>query len=328
MKLYLLYILNILTLIIISLIFVELLNTFDASDFKFTTFNNFLTDTSETGNIHRIFILKMVGCLIVFITSLASIFLAKSALNRVKKEAAISTDKVINIASSLSLREITSGFKHEISQPLFVVRGYLELLESVLGDNEVIRRFNLENCFGKSIESVDSAVEILDKLSKFIYSENCVKSLNPIVEAEYVIDIFNSQLRNRGISIYFNSEEDLKDITFDISNFYILITMLLVAGRNSFIGLEDKLGKRIDFFIRRDDTSLHIEIQDNGNGVVKSSEDASFLRFADVRNKVDDSLTYARVVAEANNGEFSEVHKYGEGSTVEITFPDVFETSF
>ena len=325
MKLYLLYILNILTLIIISLFFVELLNNFDATDFKFTTFNNFLTDTSETGNVHRIFILKVFACCIVIISSIASIFLARNAISKVKREAAISTDKVINIASSISLREITSGFKHEISQPLFVVRGYLELLESVLGDSEVIQRFNLENCFGKSIDSVDNAVEILDKLSKFIYSENCVKSFNPIIEAEYVIDIFNSQLRNRGISIYFNSEENLKNITFDISNFYILITMLLVAGRNSFIGLEDKLGKRIDFFVKRDDSSLIIEIQDNGNGVVKSSEDASFLHFADVRNKVDDSLTYAKVVAEANNGIFSEVHKYGEGSTIEITFANVFE---
>ena len=328
MKLYLLYLFNILTLIIVAFIFIDMFNDFDIVDFKFTTLNDFLTDNSEQSNINRIFILKFTAiCILVFNTVITT-FITNKAINKIKQESAISTDKVINIASSISLREITSGFKHEISQPLFVVRGYLELLESVLGDSEVIHRFNLENCFGKSIESVDNAVVILDKLSKFIYSENSVKSFNPTLEAEYVIDIFNSQLRNRGISIYFNSEDTLKDITFNISNFYILITMLLVAGRNSFVGMEEKIGKRIDFFIKRDNTSLIIEIQDNGNGIVKSSEDASFLRFADIRNKVDDSLTYARVVAEANNGAFTEVHKYDEGSSVIIDFPDVFETSF
>ncbi|UDQ97484.1 hypothetical protein AAEX28_10715 [Lentisphaerota bacterium WC36G] len=324
MRLYLLYILNIIAMVVIGIFFLDSYSELTSGDFKFTTFNNFITDTSETGNLHRITILKVIGSIFIFFCCLISIFVAKKALNKVKQEAAISTDKVINIASSISLREITSGFKHEISQPLFVVRGYLELLESVLGDNEVVRRFNLENCFEKSVSSVDNAVEILDKLSKFIYSDNCVKSFSPIKEAEYVVDIFNSQLRNRGISIYFNSDEELKDITFNINNFYILITMLLVAGRNSFVGLEDKLGKRIDFYIRRENSSLIIEIQDNGNGIVKSCEDASFLRFSDVRNRVDDSLTYARVVAESNNGVFNESHKYDEGSTIVISFADVF----
>ncbi|OGV49714.1 MAG: hypothetical protein A2017_11115 [Lentisphaerae bacterium GWF2_44_16] len=234
-----------------------------------------------------------------------------------------------------SLGEMAAGIAHEINQPLCVLRGYLELMQSALKNNPILKEKQLENSFDICIKSVEKVSNIIKHMRSFVRSKSAeVKPLNladPINEA---LAFFNEQIRLHNIQLTKTFQEGIPQVRIDSQRFEQVVVNFISNARYAVDKKGEKLGrsfqKIIEISIAHDAKKDEVifAIQDNGIGmsgnVLKHCRDPFYTTKAEGEG-TGLGLSIVQGILDDVNGKMEINTKEGVGCTIKVIFPAVRE---
>lgn len=234
-----------------------------------------------------------------------------------------------------SIGEMAAGIAHEINQPLCVIRGYLELMQSALKNNPALKERQLENSFDICIKSVEKVSNIVKHMRSFVRSKNAEpKPLNladPINEA---LAFFNEQIRLHNIQLTKTFQEGIPQVRIDSQRFEQVVVNFISNARYAVDKKGEKLGrsfqKIIEISITYDGKKEEVifAIQDNGIGmsgdVLKHCREPFYTTKANGEG-TGLGLSIVQKILDDVNGKMEINTKEGVGCTIKVIFPAVKE---
>jgi len=182
--------------------------------------------------------------------------------------------QLIHAGRLTAMGEMAAGIAHEINQPLCVIRGYLELLQSVLINEPVLKARQLDGAFDIGIKSVDKASKIINHMRSFVRLKNGEpKPINLRTPIEEGLSFFNEQVKLHNIHLDMKFEDGLPDVKIDPQKFEQVVVNLVsnaryaVDEKGAAKGREFK--KRIELRLKHDKAASKVlfEVYDNGTGM-------------------------------------------------------------
>lgn len=175
-----------------------------------------------------------------------------------------------------AMGEMAAGIAHEINQPLCVIRGYLELLKSVLKDNPDVKKQNLENAFDVSIKSVERASGIINHMRSFVRLKSKeAEPVNLVDPTDSALSFFNEQIRLHSISLEKDYQSDIPKVMMDSQRFEQIAVNFVSNARYAVDKMGEKQGRdfkkqiRIKIYYDAKKDKVVFEINDNGIGMTK-----------------------------------------------------------
>ena len=220
-------------------------------------------------------------------------------------------------------REFIGNVSHELKTPIFNIQGYvLTLLEGALEDEQINRKYLQRT--QKSVERMITIVEDLSNISNMESSPETLKTKKfDIVSCTLsVLESLEYKAKKSDITLRFDKEYDpifVEANESKISQVFVnLVNNSIVYGRDNGV-------TKIKIFDL--ETEVLIEVSDNGIGI--EEEDISRLceRFyrVDSARSIDKGgtglgLSIVKKAIAISNGKIHISSKYGEGTTIEVTF--------
>ncbi len=230
-----------------------------------------------------------------------------------------------------AMGEMAAGIAHEINQPLCVIRGYLELLRSVLKDNSDLKEKKLENAFDISIASVEKASNIINHMRKFARVKNQEpKPIDMTVPLESALLFFHEQIRLHNIDLKKNYEENLPEVRLDPQRFE-QIAVNFISNARFAVDKKSELKKEgykkeveLTLYSIQDKKRVVFEIRDNGIGMSKKTMENCFEPFYTTKG-VDEGtglgLSIVRDIVHEFDGVLEIESKEGVGTVCKAIFP-------
>lgn len=188
--------------------------------------------------------------------------------------------QITQSAKMASLGEMAGGIAHEINNPLAIIRGRFEQLQSVIKNPEINRDIALKFC--------DSGVQMIDRLKKIIqglrqFSRDGAR--DPLVPVK-IADIVNDTL------VFCSEKYKIKGIQLDVPEIPVHITIegrhtqisqvLLNLLNNSFDAVANLPEKwvRLDVLVFEGTPNrCQLVVTDSGKGISKETADKLFQPF-------------------------------------------------
>lgn len=256
--------------------------------------------------------------------------------NKMKKINAIAMDVTEEETANLEMvrtikaqEEIFINTSHELKTPLNIIFSASQLLNIYLkGENledkrEKIKSNNsiiIQNCYRiiKLINNILDIARIEEGFNKpKSENRNIVKAVEDITQSvsEYVKD--------KNLTIIFNSEIEEKVIAFDLNKIERII-LNLISNAIKFSSFEDVI--LVD--IKDKGSFVEISVEDSGIGIAEEDLDVIFEKYKQVNKslnrKVEGTgvgLSLVKSLVEIHGGRISVESTLGEGSTFKIELP-------
>lgn len=223
--------------------------------------------------------------------------------------------KSMQLESWLAEKEIAASYVHELKNPLFSIRGFLQILRQSFADDD------------KRKEYTDIAINELDRMNNLLneylskYKEhNTPKAQNGISikkVIEEVVASFQHSLQLKGISYEFEFENE--EILVQI-NKEQLMQVLINIIQNSI----EAMNKGADLSIKvfRKDNWACVEIKDEGVGIKQDEMDKIFAPFFSTKeNGTGLGLYITKRIVDSNGGSINIESTEGKGTTTYLKFP-------
>ena len=186
-------------------------------------------------------------------------------------------------ASKLAtLGEMATGVAHELNQPLSVIKTVSSFFIRKIKKHEPLDPETLNTMLSKVDSNVDRANKIITHMRLFARKTD-VKlvpvQINDVVEKAF--DIFNQQLKVRGIEVIWNLTPDLPNILGDPDRLEQVFINLLINARDAieerWEGQETQKGdKAITLASHTDNKTVQVEVRDTGTGIDDDDIDKIF----------------------------------------------------
>ena len=197
----------------------------DDSDVKYTLLPVFTTGTAflaipgvNVFHTHQYYGAALIG--ILFISNLAVYLHFRNKRKKVTPELADTAKKVTG--------ELTSAFIHEINQPLCVMHGYMEILKSMMPENDPNRT------------SVDEALAASARLSQILRDMRDFANMkftdettfDAETKTSYALDFIRSQFSAHGIGVELKKYGETFTVSGSGKIFSLAVFNVLFAVRN------------------------------------------------------------------------------------------------
>lgn len=279
----------------------------------------------------------MIGAF-CFLLLLGSPFLALWLCAASRKKAASSPSQLdwrqaqlIQAGRLVAMGEMTAGIAHEINQPLCVIRGYLELLQSVLANEPVLKARGLEGAFDIGIKSVDKASRIINHMRSFVrLKPGEPKAVSLKAPLEDGLSFFNEQIKLHNIQLLMSLDEDVPPVRIDQQKFEQIVVNLVSNSRYAVDEKGERLGrsfkKRIELRLRFDKAADRVvfEVEDNGSGMSRDvMENCGRLFFTTKKPGEGTGLgvSIVKEILKEFGGELKFRSVDGDGSVFSVSFP-------
>ncbi|MBK5240892.1 HAMP domain-containing sensor histidine kinase [Clostridium sp.] len=243
----------------------------------------------------------------------------------------------VQLKDSISLKKkyddnrtmLVSSISHDLKTPITSIKGYVKgILDGVANTPEKQERY-LKTVYSKT-EQMDVMIDDL-----LLYSKLDLSQLPFNFEKTDIIDYFNyciieSQLELEKSNIKIRLENDLKIskyVKIDRERFMRVILNIIDNSRKYM----DKEQGEIIILLRETNSSIIIEIRDNGCGIEENDVNKIFDRFyrADsARSEANGSglgLAIARQIVEGHKGKIWAVGHKDKGTSILISFGKISE---
>lgn len=227
-----------------------------------------------------------------------------------------------------AMGELTAGIAHEVNQPLCVIRGYLELLKSLLKDDPKLKEKQLDKAFDISINCVEKASTIINHMRSFVRVQTSdAKS----TELKEVIDdglmFFNEQIKLHNINLIRDYSEDTPKVLIDAKRFEQIAVNILSNARYSVDCKGEKdsdFKKEIKISLYSLDGKAVFEVYDNGIGMSSSEIEKCEKPFYTTKKDGEGTglgLSIVKGILDDFHGEMFIDSKEGEYCRIRIIIP-------
>jgi PAS domain S-box-containing protein len=247
---------------------------------------------------------------------------------KAEKELQEATLQLVQSEKLSSLGELTAGVAHELNQPL---NGIKIISQSLLKDIErgQFDEGDLEQDLKDVVNQVNKMAEIIDHMRIFTRrSEGVTRKeidLNSIVEGAF--KFLGQQLKNHNIEVGEDLGSDLPKVVGDLNRMEQVFLNLISNARKA-IESNGKEEKRIGIRTYADntngDSSVVIEVKDNGGGVPEHARGKIFQPFFTTSapgNGTGLGLSVSNKIIEEHQGRIELNSTVGEGASFRVVLP-------
>lgn len=205
-----------------------------------------------------------------------------------------------------------SRITHEIRNTLTLISSSLQLIQDAHPETGNFKYWN------ETLDDVQYLRVLLEQLSAFNKSDLLNKAHFPFADMLHSLeDTYQAMAAREKKTLTFNCNEELPVICADQIKLRQVITNLL---KNALEATDP--GASINLGVHSSDSSLYIEISDNGCGISTEYLDTIFEPFATFKkNGTGLGLPIARQIVEAHGGTLTVRSVPGNGSTFLICLP-------
>jgi len=225
-----------------------------------------------------------------------------------------------------SIGLLTAGIAHEINNPLFVITGYLDVLNESLRDEALSKEV-----LGEVADKLNTASQSIVRLVSGI------KTYARIEEAEPIPIDLNSAIRDSLNLVSFLYKQENIDLLNDLSagspmilgNIGMLQQVLMNLFSNAKDAMESTEQKVITVETREGSGNVEIKVTDTGCGIEPTQIDRVFSRAYTTKPVGKGSgmgLDLVRKIVREMNGSIGVESEVSKGTTFTITFP-VYDSS-
>jgi signal transduction histidine kinase len=230
-----------------------------------------------------------------------------------------------------SMGEMAAGIAHEINQPLCVIRGYLELLKSVLKNNSEIKEKQLENAFDIGITSVEKISKIINHMRTYARVKNKEAEPTRLTEPlESALSFFNEQIKLHNIKLDKEYEDELPLVNIDRQRFEQVAVNFISNARYAVDLKEEQAGpeykKKITLKLRSTKSKNQVIMEVSDNGAAMSNETLMRCRdpFYTTKNPEEGTglgIPIAEDIINDYGGKLRISSGKGHGTTIQVVLP-------
>jgi len=193
---------------------------------------------------------------------------------------------LIHAGKMATLGEMSTGIAHELNQPLSVIKSSSSFCLKKINKNEVISQEIFQKLVSKIDSNVDRAERIINHMRQFARKSDIklVRTrINDVLQRTF--EMFNHQLKIRGIDVVWDKNDNLPDILADPDRLEQVFINLIINARDA---IEEKWAvqkgtslenEKITILTLPGEDQVTIEIQDTGKGIQKGIADRLFEPF-------------------------------------------------
>lgn len=221
------------------------------------------------------------------------------------------------------VEEMATNLSHELKTPLAAIRGSAELLEGPASGDPVARAKFLSN-IQSEVQRLDRLVSEVLKLSR-IEAQPATGEATPIdaaAAARELADVYRSRAADSGIVFAVEIADEPLPVRIAELQLKQLLTNLLDNALQF-----TAAGQGVRFRAQRRESSIELEVSDEGSGIEPELLPKVFDRFFTTENPRTGNrgtglgLAIAKSIATANGGTISARSELGRGSTFIVVFP-------
>ena len=251
------------------------------------------------------------------------LFVDISPKKKAENEKEAMKSQVIRSAKMASIGELASGIGHEVNNPLAIIQGNLELLESYLNSKHHIDA-EVEKLIQNQMVAINRIRGIVDGLRVFSRDDEEKRELvdlHPALDETYAL--IESLYSNEGVEIVLDKQAE-KDIIFGNRNKIQQAILNLISNAKDAVLSSDKTEKMIKVKTYNYDGGLLIEIFDNGTGISKENLNKIFDPYFTTKPAGEGTgigLDLTKNIVEQYNGSIEVNSEIGVGTTFRVNLP-------
>ncbi len=225
-------------------------------------------------------------------------------------------------------RDLLANVSHDIRTPLTDIRAYAEMIQDISGDDPEKRNKHLDVII-RETEYMNLLVNDMSELSK-MQSGNYVPNFEntDIVQIiKEVIDLEEQSILSAGVIVETELPESLTVYADEIKISQVIANYLSNAIKHT------REGKKIIIraFLRDDEGTVRVEVQDEGSGIPDEELPYIWDRYQKSSRSFSRKLTNSglglaivKAIADSHHAGYGVTTKLGEGSTfwIELRYPD------
>ena len=221
--------------------------------------------------------------------------------------------------------QFVSMVSHELKAPLAAVYGYLKLLTD---DSFDINKEQQTSYMKRSMIRLDSLLKMVNDLLdisrielKTIQREIKQININEIIDS--IIELFSTDIQNKNLSIKKNYSSSATNFFADSDEMTRLFTNIIsnAIKYNRENGL-------IKIITENTEHHLYVTISDTGIGLKENEKEKLFQEFYRAKNEQTKNisgtglgLSIVKKIVESYSGKIEVESEYGEGTSIQISFP-------
>lgn len=222
--------------------------------------------------------------------------------------------------------DFVANVSHELKTPLTLIKGFTETLDMEPFDSEI------KSYIATIMRHTDRMIALVRDLLTLSRIEQAgkieAKPIDPQTLIEQIIFLFNTEAKEKGIAIRFESPETCPNILGDESMLEIALSNLI----DNAVKYTPEGGEiRVEILPRKD--KISIAVADNGIGIPKEDQNRIFERFYTVDKSRSKTLygtglglSIVKHIAMLHSGEIVVESEPGAGSRFELTLPSIISS--
>lgn len=254
----------------------------------------------------------------------------KTALHEAHEQLKIAQNKLIRSEKLAAVGQLTAGIVHDIKNPLMVIMGHGQLLNSILSDAGLkeVDGFDVNGSLKDIEKGAIHCNEIITQLLQFSKQTPPSKELtqlNDLIQKN--LEFISYELKKNSVILETDYDNDLPMTMIDVNQFKQTILNIVFNaiqamehGGTLKISTEKELGKELTFTV--------VKIQDNGHGIPDEIRQRIFDPFFSTKKVSEDQpggtglgLSVTHGIIESHGGTIDVESTVGEGTTFIIKLP-------
>lgn len=237
--------------------------------------------------------------------------------------------EIVNAAKNSTLNELTYGVIHEMSNPLTVIQGYVDLLLKRLNKEENLAD-KKNNEYGKYLHNVESQIHecrtiALEFLNFVRGGYNEKKNVNLKWLLEELVSIYQTNPLGRFVQMQVIVDQEIPELALNIS----LVRQVFVNFIMNALHAMNSKGK-LEILVRKLSDGVEIDFKDTGHGIPPENLERIFETFFTTKDGGKGSglgLSISKKIVERHGGRISVQSEVGIGTTFTLFFPSQLEVA-
>lgn len=233
------------------------------------------------------------------------------------KKAEVQGLKKAELESCLAEKEIAASYVHELRNPIFSIRGFLQILRQSFNDDD--KRKEYTDIAIKELDRMHNLIN--DYLSKYKGNKGLDDKGNRGISVKNILEelmaFFQHNFQLKGISYDLEFDDDELLVSIDKEH---LIQVFINIIQNSIDAMNRGANLTIKAF--KEDNWACVEIKDEGIGIKQDDIDKIFTPFFSTKeNGTGLGLYISKRIVDKSGGSIKVESKEGKGTTTFIKFP-------
>jgi nitrogen-specific signal transduction histidine kinase len=248
------------------------------------------------------------------------------------KELELTHNQIIQADKLTTIGEMTANISHEISNPLTIASGNLEVIESLLGEGPVSEpeMETVKTCLADITEAHKRINTIMGNMKSFLHQSESNREYASLAEIiQRTLDFISPKLEEHDVLVNFKPIQSSAVALIDAPKLEQVFVNLIKNAIDSMTKTKQRPQLSID--LEKKDNTLHIYFTDNGEGIPEEGRSKIFNAFYTTKPIGEGTglgLAISQKIILSHRGELKLKHSNDKQTQFEIILPCIEMMSY